>query len=272
MSYIKNCFFLSILFIGLSLSSFAQNSYKYIIIPTYFSDISKGLNPYGVSASLQKVFSQKNIPTKFKTNENMDNYENTLTVDLEKISSFFTIKVKVSLKDFQEHVIWSNEGAGTSKDYYKGYEEAIKDALSELKKIPENKNYVKAVSSTKESSLSVKKPSESIKSSTEISTKEESEKNYNPKNIYSNDTYSIDLLENSEGGKDLIIVNGKLLGYKNHQKIANLTPAGSDGVFYAKWTTSEEKTLFGTANLKDGTLSITLSTEDKPLVIKLIKQ
>jgi len=287
MNYIKNSFLLTILFIGLSLSSFSQNSYKYVIIPTHFSDIGKGLNPYGVSSSLQNVFNKKDILTIFKTNNNQENYENTLTADLENTSSFFRIKVKVILNDYQNKVIWSHEGTGTSKDYYKGYEEAIKDALSELKKLPENKTYIRTVSSPKKSSFSVKKPdgmmvpsnenfkektSDSLKTYTGIIATEDSEKIYNPKNLYFNDTYFIDLLDNPEGGKNLIIVNGKLLGYKNHQKIANLTPAGSDGVFYVKWTTPEGNTLFGTSNIKDGTLTVTLSSGDKPVTIKLIKK
>jgi len=287
MNYIKNFFFLTILLLGFSLSSFAQNSYKYVIIPTHFSDIGKGLNPYGVSSSLQDVFNKKNIPTIFKTNNNLDNYENTLTADLEKTSTLFTNKIKVILKDFQGQIIWSNEGVGKSKDYYKGYNEAIKDALSELKKLPENINYVKNVSSAKKSSFSVKKPdgtmilypensadktSGSLKTGTGIIATKESGEIYKSKNIYYNDTYFIDLLDNSEGGKDLIIINGKLLGYKNYQKIANLTPAGSDGIFYAKWTTPEEETLFGTANLKDGKLSVNLSSGDNPIIIKMIKQ
>ena len=287
MNYIKNSFLLTILFIGLSLSSFSQNSYKYVIIPTHFSDIGKGLNPYGVSSSLQNVFNKKDILTIFKTNNNQENYENTLTADLENTSSFFRIKVKVILNDYQNKVIWSHEGTGTSKDYYKGYEEAIKDALSELKKLPENKTYIRTVSSPKKSSFSVKKPdgmmvpsnenfkektSDSLKTYTGIIATEDSEKIYNPKNLYFNDTYFIDLLDNPEGGKNLIIVNGKLLGYKNHQKIATLTPAGSDGVFYVKWTTPEGNTLFGTSNIKDGTLTVTLSSGDKPVTIKLIKK
>jgi len=287
MNYLKNCFLITFLLVGLSQLSFAQNSYKYIIIPTHFSDIGKGINPYGVSSSLQDVFNKKNIPTIFKTNNNLNNYENTLTADLEKTSTLFTNKIKVILKDFQGQIIWSNEGSGKSKDYYKGYNEAIKDALSEFKKLPENKRYEKTVLSENKSSFSVKKPDEIIVSSPEQSAEktsysskkskgiiatENSEEIYKPKNLYYNDTYFIDLLDNSDGGKDLVIVNGKLLGYKNHQKIANLTPAGSDGVFYVKWTTPEENTLFGTANLKDGTLSVTLSSENKPLIIKLIKQ
>ena len=287
MNYIKNSFLLTILFIGLSLSSFSQNSYKYVIIPTHFSDIGKGLNPYGVSSSLQNVFNKKDILTIFKTNNNQENYENTLTADLENTSSFFRIKVKVILNDYQNNVIWSHEGTGTSKDYYNGYDEAIKDALSELKKLPENKTYIRTVSSPKKSSFSVKKPdgmmvpsnenfkektSDSLKTYTGIIATEDSEKIYNPKNLYFNDTYFIDLLDNPEGGKNLIIVNGKLLGYKNHQKIATLTPAGSDGVFYVKWTTPEGNTLFGTSNIKDGTLTVTLSSGDKPVTIKLIKK
>jgi len=272
---------------GLSLSSYTQNSYKYIIIPTHFSNINEGLNPYGVSSSLQNIFNKKNIHTIFKTNDNLENYENTLTVDLENISTLFTIKVKVLLKDFQEHVIWSNEGSGTSKDYYKGYDEAITAALSKLKKLPENKHFVNAISSEKKTSFSVKKPDGKMVPSTEdfaektsdsskpiaaIIHTEKSEKIYKPKNLYYNDTYFIDLLDNSEGCKNMIIVNGKLLGYKNHQKIATLTPADSDGVFYTKWTTPEGKDLFGTAKLKDGTLSVTLTSGDNPLIIKLIKQ
>jgi len=287
MNYVKNCFLITLLFMGLSHLSLAQNIYKYVIIPTHFSDIGKGLNPYGVSSSLQEIFYQKNIPTIFKTNNNLNNYENTLTADLEKTSTLFTNKIKVLLKDFQGRIIWSNEGVGKSKDYYKGYKEAINDALSELKKLPENKNYVKTISSEKEASLSVKKPDGIMTSSPEKITEEtanysntskgiiateNSDEIYKPKNLYYNDTYFIDLLDNSEGGKDLIIVNGKLLGYKNHQKIANLTPSQSDGIFKVKWTTPEEETLFGTANLENEKLSITLSSKDKPIIIKLIKQ
>ena len=118
--------------------SFAQATYKYVIIPTRFSDIGNGFNPYGVSSSLQKIFNEKGIRTVFESDDRPEDYCDALNIELEKTSSMFKNKLKVILKDCQNRVIWSNEGTGQSKDFHDGYAEALTDALSGLKELPEN--------------------------------------------------------------------------------------------------------------------------------------
>ncbi len=243
--------------------SFAQTTYKYVIIPTRFADISSGFNPYGVCSSLQKIFNEKGIRTEFESDDRPDDYCEALNIELEKTSSMFKNKLKVILKDCQNRIIWSNEGTGQSKDFHDGYAEALTDALSGLKELPENITAVQV--NRQPAQVAETKVPDVIESG-------ENEKIYKPKNLYYNDTYFVDFVDGDNGNKELVIINGKLLGYEKQQKIATLIPSGTKDNYTIEWITPQGETLHGTANAEETKLSIVLSSDDKPVVINLEKQ
>ena len=247
------------LFLSLFELTFAQTSYKYVIIPTQFPDIGKGFNPYGVSSSLQQILNEKGIKTVFEADERPADYCDALIIDLEKTSTMFKNKLKVILKDCQNNILFSKEGEGQSKEFQAGYAEAVTDALGGFDRLPDNTTV----------RYQTQAPAASV---AEVVQSDENEKIYKPKNLYYNDTYFVDLVEGDNSGKQLVIINGKLLGYENQQKIATLTPSGLDNVYQVAWITPQGETLSGIANLTDGKLNISLTSDNKPVVINLVKQ
>ena len=242
--------------------SFAQTTYKYVIIPTRFADINKEFNPYGVCSSLQKILNEKGIRTVFGSDDRPDDYCDALNVELEKTSSMFKNKLKVILKDCQNRVIWSREGVGQSKDFHDGYAEALTDALSGLNALPENKT----------TAVQVSRPVPVAEMNVpDVIESGENEKIYKPKNLYFNDTYFVDFIDGDNGTKELIIINGKLLGYEKQQKIATLTPSGNDN-YIVEWVTPQGESLPGAASLDGTKLNIVLSSKGKPIIINLLKQ
>lgn len=258
----KYIFLILILISGIQIS-FAQTAYKYVIIPTTFPDIGKGFNPYNISAELQNIFNRKGIKTVFYSDERPLDYCDALNLNLEKTSTAFKNKVKVILKDCQNREIWSNEGVGMSKDFKNGYAEALTDALSDLEKLPQRKTPIVTVQNTQAVTQAKK---------TEVIESNKDEEIYRPKNLYYNETYFVDLLEIDNATKELLIINGKLLGYEKQQKIATLTSTGAQNIYNVTWTTPQGETLQGAAVFGNGNITITLSSDDKPVVIKLEKQ
>ncbi len=252
------------LFLVLAGLSFGQKPFKYVIIPTQFSEIGKGFNPYSVSSGLQKILNENGIKTVFESDQRPVDYCDALSVALEKTSSMFTNKLLVQLKDCQNNVVWSKEGVGRSKDFTEGYAEALADALGEFKELPANRLVQNMVAAPVPASAPVESP--------EVIATEGNEEVYKPRNLYFNDTYFVDLVDEGENQKKLIVINGKLLGYEKLQKIATLTPSDLPGMYTAEWTTPQGDILRGVANLTGNKLSITLSSGDKPVVVTLMKQ
>lgn len=257
-------YLLFILFFAFTGLSFAQQPFKYVIIPTQFSEIGKGFNPYSVSSSLQKVLNENGIRTVFESDQRPVDYCDALSVDLEKTSSMFTNKLLVQLKDCQNNVIWSKEGVGRSKDFAEGYAEALADALGDFKELPMNRLVQNMAVAPASVFSSVALP--------EVVGTAESDEIYKPQNLYFNDTYFVDLVNEGDSQKKLIVINGKLLGYSKLQKIATLTPSDLPGMYTTEWITPQGETLRGVANLTGNKLSVTLSSGDKPVVITLMKQ
>jgi len=248
-----------ILFLSLFELTFAQTPYKYVIIPTQFPDIAKGFNPYGVSSTLQQIMSEKGIQTVFEADERPDDYCDALIVDLEKTSTLFKNKLKVTLKDCQNNILFSKEGEGQSKEFRTGYAEALADALDGFGRLPDNTTV----------RYQTQAPAASV---AEVIESGENDDIYKPKNLYFNDTYFVDLTEGENGLKELIIINGKLLGYEKQQKIATLTSTGLGDVYQVKWLTPQGETLSGVASLTGDKLNISLTSDNKPVVINLMKQ
>ena len=238
--------------------SFAQTPYQYVIIPTRFSEFGSGFNPYELSSSIQRILTEKSIKCTIESAEKSDNYCDALIVGLEKTSTAFRNKLIIELKDCQNRTVWRAEGKGISKSYNEGYAEALAEALEELKELPVNNTTVS------HAVASVEIP--------EVIETDENEAIYKPKNLYFNDTYFVDLLAGDDGLKKIIIINGKLLGYKNLQKIATLTPSGLGDSYFVHWITPQGTSISGVANFTETKLNISLSMGDKPVVIIMMKQ
>ena len=253
----------------LSLAVFAQEPYKYVIIPTQFGDFGEDFNPYGLSSAVQKELDAHSIRSVFPSEEVNDDYCDALTVNLIKLSSAFKNKLKVELKDCRNKVVWSQEGTGRSKDFREGFGEAVAEALSGLKQLPIN--YSQSSSSLKQDVVSVIEPQKAAPIEPKALDLESEEDIYRPSNPYYNYTYFVDMVDVGEGKKELLVINGELLGYKNLQKIATLTPSGLDNVFTAEWITPKGNKIKGLANLIGGELKISFSNEKSEKVITLIK-
>jgi hypothetical protein len=156
-------------------------------------------------------------------------------------------------------LIWSHEGTGRSKDFAEGYAEAITDAMSSFSELPQNRLLQNVAVAPAPAAPAV------------VGTTG-NEEIYKPQNLYFNETYFVDLVNEGDNLKKLLVINGKLLGYDKLQKIATLTPTDLPGMYTAEWITPRGETLRGVANLDDNKLTITLSSENKPVVITLMKQ
>ncbi|HKJ41348.1 MAG TPA: hypothetical protein VKA27_04605 [Sunxiuqinia sp.] len=245
----------TVLFIILTGTLFAQSTYKYVIIPTKFPELSEGFNPYGMSSSIQAVLIKKNIPSQIEEGQRPADYCDALTVDVIKVSSLLTNKLKVEFKNCRNQVVWQGEGKGQSKDFPTGYAEAFADAVSNFNKLPENPEAATASKSTKKTEV--------------ISDQDAAD--YQPKNPFYNSTYFVDLVDGDGNTKKLVVINGKLLGYKDLQVIGTLTPSGLDNVYTLNWTDKNGDQLTGVANLSDTELKISLPSGGSATVITLKK-
>ena len=261
----KSLFF--ILFLSFVGFAYAQQPFKYVIIPTQFPEIGKGFNPYSVSSVLQKILNEKGIKSVFEADQRPTDYCDALNVVLEKTSSMFTNKLLVQLRDCQNNVIWSHEGVGRSKDFAQGYAEAITDAMSGFSELPQNRLLQNAAVASAPSFAPA--PAAAVP---DVVGTTENEEIYKPQNLYFNETYFVDLVAEGDNLKKLLVINGKLLGYDKLQQIATLTSTDLPGMYTTEWITPQGETLRGVANLADNKLTITLSSENKPVVITLMKQ
>lgn len=265
------------LFIGIFLLfagwAAAQQPFSYVIIPTQFPELGKGFNPYGVSSVLQKVLNEKGIKTVFEADQRPADYCDAANVVLEKTSSMFTNKLKVELRDCQNNIVWSREGVGRSKDFAEGYAEALEDALQDLNALPPNTlvQRVPAVSGPVAAPVAQPEPPAVAQAPAAVPSSE-AEDTYKPRNLFFNETYFVDLVNEEGNVKKLLIINGKLLGYSKLQNIATLTPADVPGMFTAEWITPKGEILRGVASLGEDKLTVSLSSDGKPFVITLMKQ
>jgi hypothetical protein len=257
-----------------SLFAFSQQQYKYIIIPVQFSEIGEDLNPYGVSTALQKVLNEKTLAHAFHAPDMDEEYCDALTVNLVPVKSMFKNILKVELKDCRNQVIWSREGTGRSKEFRKGYAEAIADALSELDDIPVNNNASFPIVAAAE--VPVEKPAvlqqtPTTPATTSSNVNQSAKGLYRPTNLFYNYTYFIDLVDAENGKKTLTLLNGELLGYENLALIGTLTPSGLGDVFTLEWKKANGEIVRGVANVTAQELKISLPEGEELNVITLQK-
>lgn len=264
--------------------SYSQTTFKYVIIPTNFPEIGRGLNPYGVSSEILKILSSKEIKCTFEKDRKPDDYCDALTVNLTQKSNMLKSKLQVDLKDCMNNIVWTSEGVGRSKDYAKGYAEALADALSNLNSLPVNSiqqrfRETPAVPRAEKENLVIvdrndePAPEKRMQHEKLSAAPKHSDANgYNPQNLYWNTTYFIDVITD-RAGKDvkIIILNSKPLKYEDFQEIATLVPSGIENTYRIKWVTPEGETLDGIASLSEQQLNISLNSDKDPVIISLQK-
>ncbi len=256
----------------------AQGNYKYVIIPTTIPEIGKGINPYGVSAAIQKNLTLKSIPCMFETPERPDDYCDALIVTVEKVNSLLRNKLLLHFKDCTNREVLSAEGTGMSKDFREGYAEAIEEALKDVKELPaiqyartsQVAPVKQVVEKTEPEAVAVKE--EPVASAEVAVNVEEKEAPYQPKNMYFNEKYLVDFIVKDGGGGSLLILNGKDLGYEKLQKVADIKASDIPGVYAVQWTQPDGSIWSGVAQQTDFELKISVSSGDQKEVITLRKQ
>ena len=256
-------------------SVFAQEKYQYVIIPTHFPEISSGLNPYGISSSLQKILNNKSIKSLFEQNEIPDDYCKALTAHIKKIPNMFRSKIKIEFKDCRNQTIWSAEGTGISKSFREGYAEALDAALKDFEELPANQSLqyessARVITRPESPAVMPGKTVEPVAEKIAVA-KPAQNRIYKPSNLYYNYNYFVDMIENDNGNKELMIINGELLGYQNLDIIATLTSSGLENVYTVEWKKTNNRKLTGVANLISDELKISLKEGDEKFVIILKK-
>ncbi|TXI68567.1 MAG: hypothetical protein E6Q46_00945 [Flavobacterium sp.] len=128
-----------VLIIGLFLSfvSVAQESYKYIIIPSQFSFFTEP-NKYGLneltksffqSEGFEVYYDNEKLPDELSKNRCLALYANAL-----ENNNMFVTKIHFELKDCTNNVLLKSElGTSREKQYKLAYTQTFREALSSLK-------------------------------------------------------------------------------------------------------------------------------------------
>ncbi len=133
----KLAFLISLLLTGLSYAQ-SVNEYRYVVIPSRF-ELQSETNQYRLNTLAKKYLTEagfeavhESLMTDNQVNHRCDN----LFIDIVKVKSLLTIKVKVLLRDCRNAVIFeSKEGNSKEKSYEKGYQEALAKAFESVKEL-----------------------------------------------------------------------------------------------------------------------------------------
>ena len=180
----------------------AQENYEVIVIPNKF-DFQKSDNQFNIN-TLCRLFFEKEGFEVINDEEMLEDdlYAKRcdfLYLNINDIGSIFTIKVNIDLKDCKKEVLLQSIDVKTKeKDYYKGYNEVVREALVSLRgklAIPnKNSNKEEVVSNkVEEKTVTIKsKTKEEKQSTSEVLTDECTKNGYNF--LDSNNDLIIDLL------------------------------------------------------------------------------
>jgi hypothetical protein len=125
--------------LGSSTTGYAQSpldSYKYIIVPKRFDFLNKE-NQYRVNSQTKYLFEKNGFSTLLKGEDYPDDLlaNPCLGAEANVIdeSNSFTSKVRVSLTDCQDQVVYTSEqGISKEKDYAKSYSMALENAFASI--------------------------------------------------------------------------------------------------------------------------------------------
>lgn len=127
---------LLVLFLVFSFS-FAQENYKYVILPKKFS-FFKEENKYNLNAITKAFFESNGFEVYFDTDsfpkELAENRCLALYVNAIENNTIFVTKINIEVKDcYNKSVVLSDIGTSREKEYQKAYTEAFRNALTALK-------------------------------------------------------------------------------------------------------------------------------------------
>ena len=128
--------------LGTKATGYAQNpldSYKYIIVPKKF-DFLKKENQYRVNSQTKYLFDSHGYTTVLKGEEYPDDLLSNPCLGLEANvideSNTFTSKVRISLTNCQDQVVYTTEqGRSKEKDYAKSYSQALNNAFKSIEQM-----------------------------------------------------------------------------------------------------------------------------------------
>ncbi|UMY66962.1 MULTISPECIES: hypothetical protein [unclassified Flavobacterium] len=114
------------------------NEFRYVVIPTRF-ELQSEPNQYRLNTLSKKYLTEagfeavhESLMTDDQVNRRCDN----LFIDIVKVKSLLTIKIKVVFRDCRNAVIFeSKEGNSKEKSYEKGYQEALAKAFESVKEL-----------------------------------------------------------------------------------------------------------------------------------------
>jgi hypothetical protein len=276
-------FLFAVVLISVATGLWAQENYKYVIIPTMIPEVGKGINPYGISSAIQKNLTLKSIPCMFETSERPDDYCDALIINVEKVNSLLRNKLVIRFNDCTNREVWSTEGVGMSKDFREGYAEAIEDALKNFNELPAMQ-YAHMSSTARTTGIPAAKPVEqAVQAPVEAKAApaatvetpmkpETNEAPYTPQNMYFSEKYLVDYVVQEGGGGSLVVLNGQDLGYKKLQKIADIKTSDIAGVYMVQWVQPDGTVWSGVAREAGSELKISVSSGDQKEVINLQKQ
>lgn len=247
----------------------AQSTYKYVIIPINVPTIGKGIDPYGVSSSLQKKLNDKSIKSVFETVERPADYCDALIAYLDKENSMLKNKISIELRDCMNRVIWSNVGTGMSKEFRQGYAEAIADALKDFNALPAVQY---AATPAVVAPVAPAAPLVQAATPAEVGVATASKGEYTPSNLYFGDKYLVDYVKAENGTNKLVVMNAASLGYEKFQEIATLVSSDLPGILTVKWTQPNGEVWSGVATESGSELKISISSGGSKEVISLQKQ
>jgi hypothetical protein len=117
--------------------SFAQENYKYIIVPKKFS-FFKEENKYNLNTTTKAFFENNGFEVYFDTDEFpkelAENRCLALTVNAIENNNVFLTRINIELIDcYNKSILLSDLGTSREKEYQKAYIEAFRNALTNLK-------------------------------------------------------------------------------------------------------------------------------------------
>lgn len=135
----KRFFALLVLFTSVSaLAQTSVNDYQFVVIPSRF-EVQSDANQYRLNTLSKKYLLDAGfnpVHETMMTDGQINHRCDHLYMDVLKVKSMLTVKVKILFRDCRNNIIFeSAEGRSKEKDYEKGYQEALKEAFESVKQL-----------------------------------------------------------------------------------------------------------------------------------------
>ena len=172
----KNTLFISFFFVVIGIYAQNINTYKYIIVPKKFS-ILKETNQHQLNVLAKHLFKEAGFTAIYSDAFPDDLRLNNclgLNADIEEQSGIFTTKLKITLRDCKNTVVFTSaEGKSRKKDFKTAYQEALRKAFKSVTAL--KYNYTPSMTTeepteVKTTQPTVKPPTESISEPTKKPT------------------------------------------------------------------------------------------------------